>query len=169
VKVTPRPTLAAIAVLILPVLGMAGVAQASSGGTGTASTATTTVVVPATQAWTDTGIALRAGEPMSIIMSGTISWRLHPALTTGPEGEAFSQMNCGYGQYVQNPPGSKYQFQAYGLHCWAALFRIGPSGVPFPTGTSTSFTSPVSGELYLGVNDSYFPDNSGAFTATITS
>jgi hypothetical protein len=127
-----------------------------------------TVTVPADQTWTGTGIALSAGEEVMVSATGTIDYG--PGNTpSSPAGYRFSQRvprggTCGTDAYA---PGAA-PFPAPGVNCWSMLFRIGASGVPFPAGTKISFTSPVSGELYLGINDNAVSDNRGSWTATIT-
>ena len=38
---------------------------------------------------------------------------------------------------------------------------------PFAIGDQRSIVAPVSGRLYLGVNDDHLPDNRGEFTVTV--
>jgi hypothetical protein len=130
----------------------------------------TTVVVPADQTFTDTAIALVKGEKVTISATGTISPGAG-TLANGPVGLTFNRSpepggdfnsSCGLDQYVLSPPPSP------GVNCFALLFRIGSTGVAFPAGKTTSFTAPVSGELYLGINDGDVNDNSGNFTAKVT-
>jgi hypothetical protein len=47
------------------------------------------------------------------------------------------------------------------------LGRITAYGAPFFIGSQTTITAPFTGELFLGVNDGYFADNSGAWLATV--
>jgi hypothetical protein len=60
------------------------------------------------------------------------------------------------------------KFVAPGLPCWSLIGRIGQSGTIFEVGSSKSFVAASSGEVYLGVNDNYFGDNSGSWTASIS-
>jgi hypothetical protein len=127
--------------------------------------ATTTVSVPAAQPFTDTGIALTAGEHFSVSAAGTPCYHSGTGCY-GPDGLTFRSSTgdyaCSFQQYTTN------DFTAPGLNCWSLIGRIGDSGVIFQVGNTFKLTSPVSGELYLGANDNYYPDNSGAYTATIT-
>jgi len=152
---------------LVAIAGLAGVGVAVSSEIATATTpaATTTVSIPANQTWTDTGIALTAGGNVSIAMSGTIHFA--PGRHSGPNGQSFSSGNCGATQY-SNPSNSSSPFPAYGVACWGSIFKVGATGIPFSTGKAISFVSPVSGELYIGVNDNYVSDNRGWFTASIT-
>ena len=45
--------------------------------------------------------------------------------------------------------------------------RIGEDGTPFNVGSSAT-TDASAGELYLGVNDNYYPDNTGSWTVEVT-
>jgi hypothetical protein len=45
---------------------------------------------------------------------------------------------------------------------------IGSHGTPFEVGTGDAFIAPVTGELYLSINDNYFPDNSGDWNVSVT-
>jgi hypothetical protein len=54
------------------------------------------------------------------------------------------------------------------LPCWSLIGRVGPSGAPFEVGSKITMTAAAAGEFYLGVNDNFFGDNSGAWSATIT-
>ncbi|MGH8055584.1 MAG: cadherin-like domain-containing protein [Stenotrophomonas sp.] len=62
------------------------------------------------------------------------------------------------------PPGP---FLAPGLTCWALIGRVG-NGSPFDVGTGINFSASGAGQLFLGVNDNFFGDNSGSWGATIT-
>jgi hypothetical protein len=150
----------------LAAIGALGVGTLAVGLSSAATPfAAKTVNVPANQEWTDTGIALTVGKKVTITASGMIQWG-SGSPTVGPLGKTFSQNSCGeqtYKHQTEPPP-----FLAPGRNCYSMLFRIGTSGVPFQTGTKIAFVSPVAGELFLGVNDNYFPDNSGSWTAKIS-
>lgn len=118
-----------------------------------------TVSVPATQPWVDTGVFINIGDSVSITANGTIY------LSGGAPGTtAAGASNCVATANDSKPPGP---FLAPGLTCWSLVGRIG-SNPAFEVGTGTSFIATSSGELNLSVNDNYFPDNRGSFTATIT-
>lgn len=139
----------------------------------TALATTKTVSVPADQPWTDTGIALNAGESVQIKPSGKIDWGGNSLTLSGPVGFTFGQtlpgdepVTCGLLAYTAEKAGEEFVLK--GANCYSMLFRIGNSGKPFPTGKKITFASPVAGELFLGVNDQFFGDNSGAWKAKIT-
>jgi len=105
--------------------------------------------VQATTPWTDTGITVRRGEPITFEASGSVN--LGPGLAAEPDGR----------------PGMRGNYQLPNALGGALIARIGNSK-PFLVGTSgRPFTFPVAGRLYLGVNDDNYSDNSGAFTVKV--
>jgi hypothetical protein len=82
-----------------------------------------------------------------------------------PAGIPFTNANCASNQFAGL---SAIPFVAPGQPCYALIGRIGTTPIIFKVGTTFALRAPMSGELYLGVNDSYFGDNSGSFSATIT-
>ena len=122
-----------------------------------ATTLPTTVTVPSTSPWQDSGVSLTAGTVVTMTASGTIGGVPDSGSPAGspwpacvPPTEMFS-----YGPLVQN-----------GLPCWSLIGKFGTTGQPFEVGTDSTITSP-GGELYLSVNDNYFADNSGSWSAHI--
>ena len=53
-----------------------------------------------------------------------------------------------------------------GVYAGALIGKIGFSS-PLAIGNQTRITAPVSGVLYLGVNDDHLPDNRGEFVVTV--
>jgi len=108
------------------------------------------VNVIANQAWTDTGMPVVQGQTYTVSAGGAINF--NPQSTSSPEG-----VNCGggHGPFPQFP-------------CISMIGKISPMGAPFYVGNGLTFTAPFTGELYLGVNDGYLPDNSGAWQASIS-
>jgi hypothetical protein len=122
---------------------------------------TSSISIPAVQPWTDTGVTLTAGQQVAITASGTIyvGALSNSALDNEtPNGQPWGGPNCPMGVPPYNTPG---------LACWSLVGRIG-TGAAFEVGNSLTFTAASSGELYLGVNDNNFPDNSGSWAVTIT-
>jgi hypothetical protein len=149
---------AAILAVSLPVAAAAIIGSSLSAG---AKGHTTSVSVVAAQAFTDTGIALTSGEVFSVKATGTVEYG--GGSITGPAGFTFPEQRCGIDAYGPPP-----NFIAPGLNCWSLVAKIGNSGVIFPVGTHLkNFGSPVSGELFLGMNDNNYADNAGAWTATV--
>ena len=116
----------------------------------------TTVNVLAAQAWTDTHVACRTGLVLDIQAAGQI---LHnapdPASAVGPDGY---------------PDPYWHQFNVDGLpnSNFASLIGSLDQAQPFFVGASTTFTCPINGELFLGINDRGRGDDTGQFVATIT-
>jgi len=113
--------------------------------------------VPGSQAWTDTGIALHAGDRVSITASGEVL--VGPANGESPAGDPTCTP-------ATNFPTQSAQFPAPSLPCWSLIARVG-SGAPVEVGTATQITA-ASGTLYLGVNAGSFPANAGSWAADIT-
>jgi hypothetical protein len=143
--------------VILSVLSflLAGLAATSA----EAANSSVTVSVPAIQPWVDTGVFINIGDSVSITATGTIyagasDLGKTPAGTPSCVATADNSMKPG-------------PFLGPGLTCWSLIGRVGNSPA-FEVGTGTSFIAISSGELNLSVDDNYFPDNRGAWTATIT-
>ncbi|MGA2980966.1 MAG: serine/threonine-protein kinase [Terriglobales bacterium] len=119
------------------------------------SEATREIKVPGSQPWTDTGVDLRAGDTLSISASGNVRFSAEIP-SVGPGGD---QPKCG-----TNP---RAAYIAPELRCHSLIGRIGLSGAIFEVGVSRRFRASATGRLYLGVNDNFFPDNSGNWTVHI--
>ena len=117
-----------------------------------------TVTVPAYQPWTFTEINLRAGDSFAVAAEGTIVTNLAGA-TASPDG---TPPDCRVAGEVHVP------FVAPELPCWSLLGRIGPNGAIFEVGSHANLVAGNSGQLYLGVNDNFFGDNSQTWTAHVT-
>jgi Ca2+-binding EF-hand superfamily protein len=108
------------------------------------------IAVGGDRQWVDTGIDLRAGDQVSINASGQIRVARDGGLMSAAgvasgrtEGATIPTANVG------------------GL-----VARFGNSA-PLFIGESRTFRSARSGRLYLGVNDSFFDDNTGQFNVTV--
>jgi hypothetical protein len=124
-------------------------------GTGAVATAGqlaggTSIRVDARQAWTDTGLTVNQGDRVSFQASGQIMYSPNPAHTATPDGSADRGAN------YPDPT----------VPVGALLGKIG-NGKPFGIGTQPQLVMPASGRLMLGVNDTEFGDNSGAFTVVV--
>lgn len=126
---------------------------------GTSGTATTPLEpgafsVPANQHWTPTGITVKNGETLHIRATGVI--RLSP----DPNDRAYvaGALN----------PRSANGAPLPAVSAGALIGRIGPEGQPFAIGDQTSVSMPVSGMLYLGINDDEVSDNTGNFAVVIS-
>jgi hypothetical protein len=112
-----------------------------------------TIAVDATRPWTPTGITVQQGEQLTFAVSGTISWWHGAAGETTGNGGALDPK-------LQN----EYPVPSAGVGALIGrvnghAFMIGRSGQPI--------TMPASGQLFLGINDREFDDNSGAYTVSI--
>ena len=120
---------------------------------GNGSTVATTggsIAVHADRPWTDTGINVRAGDTLTISAEGQI--RLAPN-TRDFVSAAGARTRVPEATMPNSPVG--------GL-----VARFGDSAPVF-VGQSRTFRAPRSGRLFLGPNDSYFEDNTGAFNVTV--
>jgi hypothetical protein len=109
--------------------------------------------VNAAQEWTDTGIWVEAGDRISFDADGTVQLSDNPGDVASPAGAQS-------GRRAENAP---VRARPAGM----LIARIGNSA-PVPVGAQRTSRAPVSGQLYLGVNDDYFQDNRGQFRVTVT-
>ena|SRR5438067_441282 len=134
------------------VLGNAPAAVATSG----VGAAAGTITVPASQAWTDTGITVKKGDRLSFTTTGqiTIASGSNPEFVATPDGAG-------------NYSGSRTGYPVPAMAIGGLIAKVN-NGSPFPIGSNTQpITMPSDGRLYLGVNDTQVSDNSGAFSVTI--
>jgi hypothetical protein len=138
---------------VIAVLGMAvcfplvalcdGLGQAAS-----SDTSKVTVTVSAAHPWLASGLSVTKGERLSFAAEGTIQWGAQPDQVAGPEGHDAKAGKLGKGGLIG---------------------RVGTTGKPFAIGnTRTPLVMPKTGELFLGINDFVFGDNTGAFAVTIS-
>jgi hypothetical protein len=134
------------------VLSNAPSAVATSG----AGAAAGTITVPASQAWTDTGITVKKGDRLSFTTTGqiTIASGSNPEFVATPDGAG-------------NYNGARTGYPVPAMAIGGLIAKVN-NGSPFPIGSNTQpITMPSDGKLYLGVNDTQVSDNSGAFSVTI--
>jgi hypothetical protein len=109
------------------------------------------VSVEARQNWTDSGITVRSGQSIRFEATGKVRWG--PGRQDGPEGEHGSPRN--QNRPIPNRAGA------------ALIGKVGDEA-PFFIGTdSAPIRMRSSGTLYLGVNDDFLDDNTGAFRVTV--
>lgn len=125
----------------------AGGAPATPSGAGRQ-----TVTVDAQQRWTDSGLTVRAGDVLTFDATGQITMSDDSGDTATPAGSTR-------GRTAPDAP-------VLGQKAGGLLAKIGEWSPAF-IGGRTTWTAPVSGRLYLGVNDDHLPDNRGAFTVTV--
>ena len=110
------------------------------------------VRVNARDAWTNTGIQVRAGQTVFFSASGKVRWG--PGRQDGPDGEHGSPKN--QARPIPSRPAA------------ALIGRIGEGNDIFFIGSDREGIRMRSGgTLYLGVNDDFLQDNSGAFQVTV--
>jgi hypothetical protein len=95
---------------------------------------------------------VRAGDVLTFNASGEIRMSDNTADTATPAGSRTGRTA---------PDAPVLNQLAGGL-----IARIGDYPSIF-IGGRTTITAPVSGRLYLGVNDDHLPDNAGEFTVTV--
>jgi Ca2+-binding EF-hand superfamily protein len=108
--------------------------------------------VNAQQRWTPTGLMVRAGDIITFQSSGQIQMSDNTQDVASPAGALSRRM-------APDAPIS-------GVLAGALIARIG-GYAPVAIGDQTRITAPVSGELFLGVNDDHLPDNRGEFNVTV--
>ena len=119
-------------------------------GSGTAATSGQSRAVAADRAWTDTGINVNAGDMVTINADGRIRLARDTrdfVTAGGAEGRVADAT-------MPNAP----------IGGLVARFA---NSAPVFIGQSRTFRAPRSGRLFLGVNDSYFDDNTGQFNVRI--
>lgn len=119
----------------------------------TAATSGEYVTVDARERWTDTGIQVQAGDQIILDVNGTVRLSSDPNDIANPRGARS-------GRQAADAP---FSSQTAG----ALIGRI-DGDQPFFIGNRRAVRAPSSGRLYLGVNDDYLADNSGAFEAMVT-
>jgi hypothetical protein len=108
-----------------------------------------------TSSWFGTGISVTSGQTISITASGTVQPSTAQNIFAGPDGT----FEVDYWQ-------TSYSFRSDWGH-EALIARIGASGDLIFIGTSTTFTAPTGGEVWLGVNDKDPGNNAGGFVVNV--
>lgn len=132
--------------------------QNSGGAPGTVGAITGQAVnaqtfrVNSQQRWLDTGITVRAGDIITFQSSGRIQMSDNSQDVANPAGSLSHRM-------APDAPIS-------GVYAGALIGKIG-FYAPIAIGDQSRITAPVSGVLYLGVNDDHLPDNRGEFSVTV--
>jgi hypothetical protein len=115
------------------------------------------LTLPGATQWLDTGVYLNAGDGVGIRASGTIY--INP--TDAPE-SPNGDPNC----TQAGGPAAASQFPDPDATCYSLIGRIG-NGAPFEIGSATQLTDVSAGELYIEINDNYYPDNTGSWHVLI--
>ena len=122
----------------------------ASGGapSSTPTAAGGTVVINPQVRWTDTGLNVRAGDVLSFRADGQIQMSTNPEDIATPAGARSGR----------KAPDAPIASAVAG----ALIARFGDSA-PVLIANRGTFTAPVSGRLYLGVNDDHLLDNQGEY------
>ena len=118
-----------------------------------------TINVPGTSRGTDTGIDVRAGDPITFTATGTVVAGPR-AGQVGPDGAT----NTGFGSVANARP-----VPTAGVGALIAYIRMenGQLSQPYLVGSQLAGTVPVDGRLILAINDDNYGDNSGSFSVRI--
>jgi hypothetical protein len=140
----------------------APVSQTVAAGVNSSVLKTHAVEVSGQTEWTDTNIDLRSGEKLQITAEGTITYPArgnHPAKSFGPQGITRSIADVIHEYSVPN-----------GAH-GELIGRLGSGDAaePFELGATGSYTAPVAGRLFLGINQSMkdAADATGSFKVNV--
>lgn len=111
-----------------------------------------TIRVNSQQRWTDTGLTVRQGDIITFSSQGQIQMSDNPQDLAGAAGAVSRRM----------APDAPIK----SVFAGALIAQIG-GYPPVAIGDQRQITAPVSGRMYLGVNDDYLQDNRGEFIVTI--
>ncbi len=118
-----------------------------------------TINVPGTSRGTDTGLDVRAGDPIHITASGVIIAGQRVG-QVGADGAAAA----GFGAVMNARP-----LPSAGVGALIGYTRTssGQTSAPFLIGSHLDGTVPTDGRLILLINDDNYSDNSGSFSVRI--
>jgi hypothetical protein len=111
------------------------------------------ISVPANQRWVPTGISVRKGQTLFFRTTGQIQF----------SGDANDRAGAAGAMNQRRAAGAPIPAALAG----ALIGRIG-NGQAFAIGDQTSVVMPANGQLFLGINDDEFSDNSGNFSVVIS-
>ena len=123
----------------------------------------THVTVQGRDSFVGAGIAVRVGDVVTINANGYVHFGGPPITHLGPAGIP-SGSKC---SAIAKGQARNSRWPAPGLACWSLIGRIG-TGSPFEIGANAIVHAHRAGDLFLGVNDNYLPDNSGQFSVVVT-
>ncbi|HNX49648.1 MAG TPA: hypothetical protein PLS53_09175 [Thermoanaerobaculaceae bacterium] len=133
----------------LGIVAVATVGMVACGNKGV----TREVRVAGYSAWTDTGLDVQAQQRLTVDASGEVA--ANPENKTSPDG------------FSAKPEWRKYNVVPDVPHM-ALIAKIGESGKGFLVGAAFRGPAPISGRLFLGVNDRDTRNNKGSFNAVVT-
>ena len=128
------------------------------GAPSTAAPMAGAVSVTAANPWTATGINVRTGDMLRFSVSGEI--RIGPGATDVATADGNPNSNVNTSLFRRLPVTS--------LPVGGLIGKVGNNGRPFSIGSAPQeIRMPANGQLYLGINDLTFNDNSGAFSVAV--
>lgn len=140
-------------------------APPATAASSTSQAAGVTIRVEAQQQWVDTGITVREGDQVTFRANGQV--QIAQGETVGPDGNGRGPSQTGRRDASRGRVNLR-GYPAPEVSAGALLGKVG-NAAPFGIGTQTQpLTMTASGRLMLGVNDSEFGDNSGAFTVVVS-
>jgi hypothetical protein len=118
-----------------------------------------TINVPGTSRGTDTGIDVRAGDPITFTATGIVVAGQRVG-QVGPDGAS----STGFGAVVNSRP-----VPTAGVGALIAYVRLanGQLSQPYLIGSQLAATVPADGRLILAINDDNYSDNGGSFSVRI--
>jgi hypothetical protein len=122
--------------------------------------ASTTLDVRSDVVWTDTHVAVRVGDQVTMQGRGRIHFGNRPINSMAPAGVPWGE-KCDAATQIRG------HWPAPGVACWSLIGRVGAQGTPFEVGAARTLTFDHPGELYLGVNDNLLSDNRGTWSASV--
>jgi hypothetical protein len=122
------------------------------------------VSVLSRQLFTDTGVALRSGDTITIRATGRVHFGAPPIDNLPPAGRPRRGSVCLKINAQQGH--SAAPWPAPNLDCWSLIGRVG-TGPIFAVGAGTTVKVTSKGELLLGVNDNFLPDNKGTWSVVV--
>jgi hypothetical protein len=123
-----------------------------SGGDAATGTSGQLIAVNPTQRWTDTGMWVEAGDMVTFDGEGSIEMSGNNGDTATPAGSRIGR----------RAPDAPLRNQPAGI----LIARIG-NAATFAVGDRRTVRAPVSGELFLGVNDDILVDNRGEYRVSV--
>lgn len=150
----------ALVVTALILLSLDSGTDAQSGSPETS----VSVTVSAESPWIPTGLAVNSGDRLVVSASGQAGFT--GCCASLPDGSSETRGVQGNPERGSQPD----QWVASKLPYAALVGRIGEDGLPFYIGSFSELVAPVTGEVFLSMNDTLdaFHDNSGIWDAEIS-
>ena len=146
-------------------LSLLSCAFISIGAHSTSFATTVSLEVPSTASWFDTGIDVFSGQLLQIDASGTV--RFDTTSIAGADPNGVGPGWDGTQTVLGDPLPTAIHLSLIGRIGEVALPEGAPGGGLGFVGSSYSELTALTGRLYLGFNDDYYVDNSGAFSVTV--